>query len=219
MESSLYAAASMGLLGSIHCAAMCGPLALAGCSKDGKLQRKDTGLYFFGRTMAYAFVGALFGGAAQMHALHHQLHEIQNVILWVVAGGALIHGLRLLWQRRKDPNLVQLRRPPKNALFRFAAQLWPRRGLGLGVATAFLPCGLLMGAWMLAAAAGSPQAGAATMLVFSLASLPGLAAPLLVEKLFAQRLSRLSPAWYGLTWVLLAVWIGARPFLHQHGGH
>lgn len=218
MDSTLYAAASMGFLGSIHCAAMCGPLAIAGCNKSGKLDKRDGALYFLGRTVAYAFVGALFGGAAQMHALHHQLHELQNVILWVVAGGALLHGLRLLWRQKKDPSLVQLGRP-QNAVFRFAAKLWPRRGLGLGLATAFLPCGLLMGAWMLAAAAGGPKEGASTMVVFSLASLPGLAAPLLLEKVFAQRLSRLSPAWYGLTWVLLAVWIGARPFLHQHGGH
>ena len=48
-----------GLLGSLHCTGMCGPLAVAGCSK-GRGVDGATG-YFAGRFVAYATLGAVVG--------------------------------------------------------------------------------------------------------------------------------------------------------------
>ena len=195
-----------GLLGSFHCALMCGPLALAGCTG-----RRATFGYFAGRALIYAFAGALFGALGE-HAQHRlPIGAIQTGLLLAVAMLALVKGIRLLLPRS---DLVQLRRPPSPAGQLFA-RLLPRRGLALGLATGVLPCGFLAGGWALAASTGDALSGALVMLVFALATLPSLAASLLVAGRF-----RPTPAVAGMLWCALAVWIALRPLLaYAHGGH
>src|SRR5947209_1839744 len=59
----LFAAFIMGLAGSVHCAAMCGPLALAtpmaGSSKNSQLL--SCLVYNSGRLLVYALLGLVFG--------------------------------------------------------------------------------------------------------------------------------------------------------------
>jgi sulfite exporter TauE/SafE len=96
----------------------------------------------------------------------------------------------------------------------------PKRGLSLGLVTGILPCGLLASAWALAAAAGDPAGGAASMAIFALGSLPGLIAPVLAGR-FATRLGT-SPFLHGALWCGLGLWIAARPLvagLLHHGCH
>jgi sulfite exporter TauE/SafE len=198
-----------GLLGSFHCALMCGPLALAGCSS----QRRTLG-YFGGRALVYTLSGAIFGSLGE-HAQHRMpIGTFQSSVLLAVALLAFVKGLRILVRRER---LVRLRKqPPARASLLVA--ILPRRGLALGLATGFLPCGLLAGGWALAASAGHALSGALAMLVFSLATLPSLAASLLV----ATRVRwRPSPNVAGVLWCALALWIGLRPlFAHaMHGGH
>jgi uncharacterized protein len=195
-----------GLLGSFHCALMCGPLALAGCST-----RRTTFGYFAGRALVYACAGALFGSLGE-HAQHRlPIGAVQTGLLLAVAGLALLKGIRLLWPRSE---LVQLRKPP-SPLGQMLARVLPRRGLALGLATGILPCGFLAGAWALAASTGNALSGALTMVAFSLATLPALAASLLVARRWRPK-----PALAGMLWCALALWIGLRPLLmHAHGGH
>jgi sulfite exporter TauE/SafE len=195
-----------GLLGSFHCALMCGPLALAGCNS-----RRTTFGYFAGRAVIYSFAGALFGALGE-HAQHRlPIGAIQTGLLLAVAMLALVKGIRLLLPRRE---LVQLRTPPSPA-GQFFAGLLPRRGLALGLATGLLPCGFLAGGWALAASTGDALAGALVMLVFALATLPALAGSLLLRNRW-----RPTPAVAGMLWCALAVWIAIRPLLtHAHGGH
>jgi uncharacterized protein len=195
-----------GLLGSFHCTLMCGPLVVAGCTS-----RRTTFGYFAGRAIVYAFSGALFGSLGE-HAQHRlPIGAVQTGLLLAVAALALAKGIRLLWPRG---DLVQLRKPP-SALARLLGRILPRRGLALGLATGVLPCGFLAGAWALAASTGDAFSGALTMLVFSLATLPALAASLLVARRW-----RPTPAIAGMLWCALALWVGLRPLLvHAHGGH
>jgi hypothetical protein len=55
------------------------------------------------------------------------------------------------------------------------------------------------------------------MAVFSLATLPGLVAPLAGKRLLASALGRLPARAVGLAWCALAAWIAARPLLVQSG--
>ena len=88
------------------------------------------------------------------------------------------------------------------------------------MATGILPCGVMMGAWLLAASTGTAMRGSLTMLIFAVATLPGLLAPVLAGGVLTPALRRLRPAWYGWAWCLLAVWVGARPLMTAlHGGH
>jgi sulfite exporter TauE/SafE len=198
-----------GFLGSFHCALMCGPLALAGGSS-----RRATFGYFAGRGLVYALIGAIFGNLGG-HAQHRlPIGTLQSGLLLAVAVLAFLKGLRMLVRRER---LVRLRRQPRRGAA-WLADLLPRRGMALGLVTGLLPCGFLAGAWALAASTGDALAGALVMLVFSLATLPSLAATLLVA---ARVRWRPTPMVAGVLWCTLGLWIGLRPlFSHAaHGGH
>jgi uncharacterized protein len=59
----LFTALTIGLIGSLHCAGMCGPIAIAiPLAKENWLKKISGGLlYNFGRILTYGFLGALFG--------------------------------------------------------------------------------------------------------------------------------------------------------------
>ncbi|MFS8069459.1 MAG: sulfite exporter TauE/SafE family protein [Byssovorax sp.] len=224
MESALMTALATGALGSAHCAAMCGPLAVAGCSAGNSLSSRRVAGYFLGRVLGYTTVGAVLG-----HLGHHALcllpmAALEAIAITLVAGAAAYRGITLL--RRKAPSaaLVELtgkRRAAAGArpttILGLVAELVPRRGLGLGLATAIMPCGLLLPAWALAAGTASAPAGAAVMAVFSLATLPGLILPLWGRRLLQRVVSHLPASTYGFAWCALALWIVARPLLRATG--
>lgn len=214
MIAPLLAALSLGLLGSLHCTMMCGPLLVAGCSGE---RRSSLG-YFAGRATSYALAGALLGEAGRSVAVRLSDSMVQDGLLLVVSLAAAARGLRLLLARRHG-GIVGIRACGLlSRMTRAVAALLPRRGLGLGLATGVLPCGLLAGGWALAASTGHPLHGAAVMFGFSLATLPGLSGALLAARPFARFCARLTPAWQGALWCALAVWIGMRP-LWDHACH
>lgn len=213
MINSLATALVMGLLGGLHCALMCGPLVIGGCQS-----RQDKLGYLAGRTTIYALGGAALGAAGA--ELTASLGWLQTGAMLLLAASLILHGLTLL-VRRRAPRLVRLPARRKS-MFQLLAGLLPRRGLGLGLATGLLPCGVLAGAFILAASTSHPVTGAAVMTVFSLASLPGLLAPLFASRVARPLLGRLPRSAYGLAWCVLGVFIALRPLLmstHHHGGH
>ena len=199
--SLLWTAAITGLVGNLHCAAMCGPLAVAGCRT-----RSNAIGYFAGRTVAYAFAGALCGALGSRIARATAIEWLQTGVLIAVAVGAAARGVAL-WRRRR---LVQIRRQANTQRSRWYAPLvamLPRQGLALGLASGLLPCGMLIAAWLLAAATGSAAHGAATMAVFSLATAPALLGSMAARRLFARLPRRV----FALAWFALAIWLIARP--------
>lgn len=201
------AAVALGLAGSFHCAAMCGPLAAAGCATNGRVRAGPTAGYFGGRLLAYALAGAVFGDLGGRAASVLPLPWIRIVAVATLAIFAFARGLTIL---RASRGVVRIGKP-KPSLLAFVADLFPRRGLGLGLATGVLPCGLLFGAWMLAASAGNAPRGALSMIVFAFASMPGLAAALLASR--ALRPLVVSPRIAGVLWCALGVFLAIRPIL------
>lgn len=223
MISILAGAAAFGFLGSLHCALMCGPLAVAGCGAGREFRWSSSALYFGGRLTSYAFAGAAFGAlGAHLGCVIH-LEEVQRALLVIVASLALFRGIRLSVGKARSLPLVQLRRPSiARDVARWIASRVPKRGLMLGIVTGTLPCGLLAGAWGLAAASGHPVRGTLVMVVFFAATSPALLATVWAGG-FA-RIARLasSPRWQGALWCALAFWMVARSLLPHgahHGGH
>lgn len=209
----LTAALATGLVGSLHCPLMCGPLAVAGCARGGRLSKLDVGMYLGGRLLSYAFVGALCGAIGQHALCVLPLVTVQTIALVLVGAFAFVQGLRILWPRR---TVVRIRRAP-GPLARALQRFLPRRGGALGLATGFLPCGMLVPVWMLAASSGDALSGAAAMAVFWAATAPALLLPLVGGSL----LRRIPVRVQGAAWCALAVWIAVRPLLmagHVHGG-
>lgn len=204
MTSALVA----GLLGSLHCTGMCGPLAVAGCSK-GRGVDGATG-YFAGRIIAYSTIGAVVGHLGKHAFCILPMSAAQAVAVALTALPAAARGLSLLFLRQAPPGVIPLRKKPKKSVISTLAALLPRRGLGLGLATGILPCGLLITAFAMAAATASPVLGAASMAAFAIGSAPGLLIPLLGRGLAERFKLRVPVRIEGLLWCALAVWLGVR---------
>jgi sulfite exporter TauE/SafE len=223
-SAALGAAAAAGLLGSLHCAAMCGPLAIAaGARPDGSADLRATAAYLAGRFASYAALGALFG-ALGAHALCKlPVATAQWIAVVLVAGAAGYRGVSLLLARRAPaiaPGTVPLRtRAPRRPFTVRLLAFLPRRAGALGLATGVLPCGMLIPAWTLAAVSARPGVGALVMLTFAATSAPGLLLPLASRRVLARVTARLPASTAGLAWCALALWIAARPLLasvHHH---
>lgn len=184
------------LLGSVHCAGMCGSfacLASGGDASHGRAALGSTAAYNAGRLLSYLTLGAIAGAAG---AGLDQLGAVAGftrpaavaagvlLILWGLASLLATFGLRL-------PALAV---PPALASriargVRAVQQRPPAvRGLAIGLLTAALPCGWLYAFVATSAAAGSALGGATVMAAFWTGTVPMMVA----VGLGAQRL--LGPA-------------------------
>ncbi len=168
------------LLGSLHCAAMCGGL-VAFCAggsapAGGWWSARTQVAYSAGRLAGYATLGALAGALGAAVDLVGALGGVQRgaaaaagglIALW---GAALVQalGARLPWAARSPrPGLLLAR-----GLKAVASRPPAIRALVIGLLTGCLPCGWLYAFVVTAAGTASALGGAALMIVFWLGTLP-----------------------------------------------
>jgi len=187
VDSLILTAFTMGLLGGVHCVAMCGGIVGAVSLQPG---RPGAGLHFsynVGRILSYAFAGALVGGLGGIGLLAGGLLPAQ-MLLFVIANAFVVFlGLHIAgWGglvRRIESIGAFLWRAVQPLGTRFLPADTPARALRLGMVWGWIPCGLVYSALALALVSGSVLHGAAVMLSFGLGTLPNL----LAAGLAAQR--------------------------------
>jgi sulfite exporter TauE/SafE len=160
-----------GLVTSVHCVGMCGPLSCSwavSASPGSAVFFRDTGLYHAGRLLAYGLVGAL-AGAVGVVPLGFFQQGAGLVLPWLMVLAFAIVGLGLEQRLPKPGFLARLLRRLQTAAFRLKSG--PRSGL-LGLATPLLPCGPLYLIFGLALANGSALKGAGFTVAFGLGTLP-----------------------------------------------
>jgi sulfite exporter TauE/SafE len=162
------AALVAGLATSVHCTAMCGPLACA--------MRVRPLEYHASRFTSYAIAGALCGAAGQSVAALLQ-GNTTRLVPWAFAIVLVVLGLGLE-KRLPQP--------------RFAASLLLRARLNrsLGWLTPLLPCGPLWLMFGAAALTGSWWSGALHMAAFAIGTIP---LPLLLQTQALRLQNRFSP--------------------------
>jgi len=181
----------MGVVGCVHCAAMC----VAPCAAASGGGRAGAVAFQGGRLLSYAAGGA-FAAASVGGLLRWEMASGALRPLWLLVQlAALMFGLFLAW--RAEPPRWATRRwtaraptasvVPVGALAGGGVAFTPARTTGAGLAgLAWLawPCGLLQSALTVAALANGPWQGAAVMAAFALGSAPGLiAGPWLLTRL------------------------------------
>jgi uncharacterized protein len=192
----------LGILGSLHCAAMCGPLQLAlpfGAAGSGRFIAGRL-LYQFGRILTYCLLGVLAGGIGKSLAL-------AGFQRWLSIGLGVAMLLGFLLSKRVTSWSV-VNRLIAALTTAMAAQM-KRRGpltlLVLGMGNGLLPCGLVYTALAWAVAGGTFLAAIEFMAVFGLGTLPMLLAIGFLGRALPSawrlRLSRLIP--YGVCVVAL----------------
>jgi uncharacterized protein len=152
-----------GAVNSLHCACMCGPLALA--FQGGA---RGALAYHIGRTTSYTSIGVALGGLGSVLG-SQQLGTPTAYVAFVLAAGMIV--LATVGERGAVA-IPGLGSALQNAMAR--TRTWSpvtRAGL-LGLFTPLLPCGLLWAALAGATVAGSSFDGGTVMFGFALGSLP-----------------------------------------------
>ena len=202
------AALVTGLSSSPHCAAMCGPLA---CAVGGAARRGPPAIAWqLGRLGAYATVGALAGGLGR--GLVSFSPPLLRALPWLMAAGLLLGAFDVAaWFRGPGsaiPAAGRLWRRLTAPLAKFSPTA---RSAAFGALTPLLPCGLLYGVLLAAAASGTVLGGAAVMGAFVLGTAPALG----LVQASAGRLGRSNRA----VWARRVVLIAAAGVLVYRGWH
>jgi uncharacterized protein len=173
MSPEIYAAFFVGLVGSLHCIGMCGPIAIAlPVPNSGNLSFL-TGriLYNLGRVVTYAFLGALLGLVGSKIALAGA-QQVVSIVLGVIIIIAVLLPQKYKNYFAQHPVIQKLAHPLKSnigVLFKkgtFSAMFL------IGILNGFLPCGLVYVALAGAIASGDAISGAAVMVLFGLGTVP-----------------------------------------------
>jgi sulfite exporter TauE/SafE len=208
-----------GLVTSLHCAGMCGPLACYIAPRPGSPSSFTTvaGLYHAGRLISYTAIGALAGGLG-MVALGwvevHQ-HSLSRFLPWLLVAFFLLVALRA---DRYFPKPTWLAPLLGRAQRRANALPRPLAGLTIGLLTPLLPCGPLYAIFGLALMTQSPLLGAEFLLLFGLGTLPLL---WVVQAAFARWQGIISPV--TISWIqrglalAVAVILGLRLYAFETG--
>ncbi|MBQ7563378.1 MAG: sulfite exporter TauE/SafE family protein [Lachnospiraceae bacterium] len=173
----------IGLITSVHCIAMCGGIGLsqslpkkeAFSGNTGKLQTFIPSLaYNLGRVCSYTaigfvlgLIGMILGGGSDVG-----ISSLLQGILKIIAGlFMVVMGINMLgifpWLRKftiRTPRVI-------------AKVIGKKRRAGgtpfaIGLLNGFMPCGPLQSMWIVALATGNPFAGALSMFLFSLGTVP-----------------------------------------------
>lgn len=171
----LLAAISLGILGSLHCVGMCGPIALAlPVQSRSKADRFIAILvYNAGRIVTYSALGAVFGLLGQGFALFG-LQQVLSITLGAIiliyivlptdlfakfSFASKLHGT---FNKLKQPLSNLFTQRSRSALF------------SIGLLNGLLPCGLIYMAITGALASGSVVEGMLFMAVFGLGTVPAM---------------------------------------------
>lgn len=173
--SILISAFVLGIMGSFHCAGMCGPIAIAlplhGNSVGGKIF--GGALYNLGRTITYGIMGALFGLLGQGVAMIGFQQKIS-----IIMGALMI--ISVLF-----PRLFKNQYSMSKSWFSVVGKLKSSIGLMfsirsypslffIGMLNGLLPCGLVYMAIAGAIGTGSVGLGTLYMILFGLGTIPML---------------------------------------------
>lgn len=186
MTAMLLAVLSASLLGSLHCAGMCGPfcaIAVSGGRSRGAAAMLHAA-YHGGRLVTYMLVGTAAGAAGALLDLASTLAGLQPIALALAGGVMVLFGLAEIARLRNwKVGLARFGhwRPPASWVRlvqrgqRFAArQSALPRALVIGLLTTLLPCGWLYAFVVTAAGSGGALQGALVMATFWVGTLPVL---------------------------------------------
>jgi uncharacterized protein len=168
-----FAALLAGLVTSLHCAGMCGPLACSACTRSsaspsGEWSRQTPiAVYHLTRLLSYGAIGAVVGGLGGQIATLLTGGATRGMT-WIFV--AFFAAVVLGFDKR-----LRLSALPQSAgrWFTWAQDKGPiARAAGLGLLTPLLPCAPLYMVVAAAALAGSSQSGALLLLAFGFGTVP-----------------------------------------------
>jgi len=165
---------TMGLVGSLHCLGMCGPLAfgVASLPVTGRLQQVWRGLnYNFGRIISYSALGLLIGSLGDL-VLFHDYQQQLSVGLGVSLILLSVLSLDIEKLLHRSSHFRSAYSKIQSALGAQLSTGAARYPAFIGMINGLLPCGMVYLALAAAASSGSLRSSVLTMSLFGLGTIP-----------------------------------------------
>jgi sulfite exporter TauE/SafE len=167
----------LGLMGSLHCLGMCGPIALMlPVNRNNWLKGMlQVGSYHLGRLLSYGSIGllfGLFGKGLALFGIQQKLSVVIGILMifavlfpsWKVPGRSLLTPFHSFAGKIKNSLSKELRRKGADTF------------LAIGFLNGLLPCGLVYMAALGAIAMATARDGAIFMALFGLGTAPVMTA-------------------------------------------
>ncbi|WP_179320493.1 sulfite exporter TauE/SafE family protein [Winogradskyella helgolandensis] len=216
----LVSALILGLLGSLHCVGMCGPIAfMLPVDRSNSFKKvSQIGMYHFGRLLAYSIIGLVFGLVGKSFSLfgiQQQLSIIIGVLMIVIV--LLPH--HIIGKYNLSKPLYKAISKVKSSLGKALKKKTADTFLTIGFLNGFLPCGLVYMAVFGAVATGSLLEGSLYMVLFGIGTIPLMTSAIYLGKFLnttiKQRIQKAIPVFVvviGLLFILRGLGLGI-PYL------
>jgi len=198
---NLYLIFLLGLLGSLHCISMCGPLVfLMGFKGKSGNALKNALIYHGARILVYSLMGAIVGGL--MYGLNW--YGFTQIASWFMGSIFLLVGLAFVLKINFLLQPVIQFSSKWTSLFN-QKSTW-KKYLLAGTLNGLLPCGLVYVALSSSTLTNNYTEGALTMLVFGLGTLPSLLFGSVFSNWIKNKISFIKNTWLiSLSYVLIGL--------------
>ena len=187
----LYTAFILGLLGSLHCVGMCGPIAFM-LPVDRSNSIKKVGqisIYHIGRLLSYGLLGLIFGLVGKglyLFGLQQQLSIVIGLLMILI----VVLPYKTFNKYNFSKPLYKLISKVKSGLGQALKKKTADTFLTIGFLNGFLPCGLVYMAVFGSMASASAFAGSIYMILFGLGTVPLMTSAIYLGKFLNSRVKQ-----------------------------
>lgn len=206
----LLSAIILGLMGSLHCIGMCGPIAFMLPVDRSNNFRKfgQIFIYHFGRLLAYGIIGLLFGLLGKglyVFGMQQKLSIVIGILMILI----VLIPYKTFSKYNLSKPVYKIISKVKNRLGKELKKKSPDTFLTIGFLNGFLPCGLVYMALFGAIAMGNAAEGSLYMILFGLGTIPLMTATIYFSGLLKggirQKVQKLIPVFVFFIGVLFIV--------------
>ena len=216
----LLSAIILGLLGSLHCVGMWGPIAfLLPVDRTNSFKKfTQIFIYHLGRLVAYGTIGLVFGFLGKglyVFGMQQRLSIFIGIMMILV----VLLPYRTFQKYNFSKPLFKVLSKIKSRLGKELQKKSPDTFLTIGFLNGFLPCGLVYMALFAAIAMGNPWNGSLYMVLFGLGTIPLMTTAIyftgILKGTAQKRIQKLIPVFViviGLLFILRGLGLGI-PYL------
>jgi sulfite exporter TauE/SafE len=212
----ILSAVILGLMGSLHCVGMCGPIAFM-LPVDQTNNYKKFGqifIYHFGRLMAYGIIGLVFGFLGKGLSIFGAQQKL-SIAIGVIMILVVLIPYKIFNKYNLSKPIYKVISKVKNQLGKELKKKSSDTFLTIGFLNGFLPCGLVYMALFGAIAMGNALQGSLYMMLFGLGTVPLMTTAIYFSGLLKggirQKVQRVIPVFVvviGLLFILRGLGLG-----------
>ncbi len=187
----LYSAFILGLLGSLHCVGMCGPIAfMLPVDRSNSFKKiSQISIYHIGRLISYSLIGLVFGLVGKslyIFGMQQQLSIAVGILMIIL----VVIPYKTIGKYNLSKPLNRLVSKVKSSLGSALKKKTADTFLTIGFLNGFLPCGLVYMAVFGAIATGSLLEGSIYMILFGLGTIPLMTCAIYLGKFLNQTIKQ-----------------------------